>query len=121
MRLLGLFNIDSRIKSNMVSNTEERLEKKRNRESNNSEDMESSKIEIRPINQPTTQHTPLQPRTLSLRCRVLIQRLETQNKTPVLSRKYNAPKNRKIERPEVVSRMILKYHAVRVVDVDYTS
>lgn len=42
-----------------------------------------------------------------------------QHKTPVFAKKYKAPKNRKIERPEVAHRMILKYHAVRGVDVDY--
>lgn len=51
--------------------------------------------------------------------RDLIQRLEMQHKTPVFAKKYNAPKNRKMERPEVAHRMILKYHAVRGVDVAY--
>lgn len=61
------------------------------------------------------------PEPFHLRFQAWVQCLEMQHKTPVFTRKYSAPKNRKIERPEVANRIILKYHAVRVVDVDYVS
>lgn len=47
------------------------------------------------------------------------QRLEKQHSKPVFARNQSAPKNRKIDNPDVPQRTTLKYHAMRTVEVVY--